>query len=84
MATHTVASHAFDGFAKSSTIKVGEKKELFNKLDLNTIIKNSYGSRVFESLWFELEWTPAERDQLVNDLFLPLLASTVSPFFWIF
>lgn len=80
MSMHKIASHAFDGFARSSTIDLDVKKEIFGQLNCDEMIKDAYGSRVFESFWFELEWTEEERERLVNDLFLPLLSSTVSYF----
>jgi NAD+--asparagine ADP-ribosyltransferase len=78
MAQNTIASHVYDSFSKSKSIDLEIKKNIFKKLSINTLIRNAYGSRVFESFWFELEWSAKERESIVEKVFLPLLASTVS------
>uniref|UniRef100_A0A1I7RU32 Nucleolar protein 9 n=1 Tax=Bursaphelenchus xylophilus TaxID=6326 RepID=A0A1I7RU32_BURXY len=76
-----VGSHVFDGFFASKNIDVSVKIELFEKLNPGKLIKDKYGSRIFEHFWFETELSPEYRENLIKNLFTPLLTSTVSRHF---
>ncbi|KAI6223793.1 Nucleolar protein 9 [Aphelenchoides fujianensis] len=75
MAEHPVASHLFDSIARSTTVDLEEKLKIFEQLDIAALVKNQYGSRVFESFWFELPFDADRRERIVRQHLMPLLNS---------